>query len=222
MNMRRNSGSFKKGHGLKNIAGKRFGRLSVIRQAGVNKHSSAMWDCICDCGKKGRFKGINLISGHTKSCGCWRKDHSPGRKHGHASREGASPEYTAWKNMINRCVKPCHTSYKFYGKRGIKVCNKWEHFQDFLADVGLRPSNQHSLHRLDNKLGYFPANVIWATREVQDNHRTNNVNLKFDGRTQTLMQWSREVGIKFSTLYFRLSNGWSVRDLLTTPVKSNG
>jgi hypothetical protein len=222
MNYHANSGSFRAGHNIKRIIGKKFGRLLVIDYGGQDKHKNVMWKCLCDCGTEGIFKGRNLRIGKTKSCGCWYREvlaAGTNRKHGHTSRKtGATPEYYTWKNMRNRCQNPEARDWKDYGGRGVKVCERWEKFENFLEDMGIKPSRNLTIERIDNSEGYSKANCIWATRRIQNRNKRNNVVLVHNGKCQTLMDWANELGISFNTLTARLRLGWTVAQTLSTPV----
>jgi hypothetical protein len=219
MNYHPNSGSFKSGQHVKQIVGEKYGRLKVLSFAGLNKHRSSMWNCICDCGAIGVFKGRNLLIGKTKSCGCWllEKRRSP-KKHGHTSRNlGASSEYSAWKAMRQRCENPNNRSWKDYGERGITVCERWHNFSNFIQDMGKKPSPNLSIERVDNDSGYTKENCIWATKKVQNRNKRNNIILTHNGKSQTVKDWANEYGLLFGTLYFRILRGWPMEKALMPP-----
>jgi hypothetical protein len=119
------------------------------------------------------------------------------------------PEYHAWQHMRARCNNPKHKSFKNYGGRGIAVCKRWDSFAAFLADMGLRPSPKHSLERKNNDRHYSPSNCKWATKIEQVNNTRVNRRITFRGRTLTVSQWAKEIGIKPNTLHCRLVQyGW--------------
>ncbi len=222
MNYHSNSGSFKLGQQTKQIAGMKFGRLHVHSDAGRDKHGNAMWNCVCDCGNTGVFKGRNLTIGKTKSCGCWllEQQRSP-KKHGHTSRKnGASSEWMAWKAIRQRCRNPNHREWKDYGGRGITVCERWNVFLNFLQDMGVKPSPDLSIERIDNNAGYCKENCIWATRRVQNRNTRRNIILTFNGKSQTLKDWATEFGINHNTLGFRILRGWPMEKALAQPKPS--
>lgn len=146
------------------------------------------------------------------------------RRHGHAPRRGVSVEYDAWRSMIQRCTNPARKDFDRYGGRGIRVCEEWnapEGFSRFLAHVGPRPSTAHSIDRFPNMDGnYEPGNVRWATREEQNNNRSNNRVLSFRGERRTMSEWARIVGLSVQTISERLRAGWSVeRSLMARPAR---
>ena len=129
------------------------------------------------------------------------------------------PEYQVWCDMKSRCYNRNHQNFPRYGARGITVCARWRgSFENFLADMGRRPSSKHSLEREKNHDNYQSDNCIWATRKQQQrNMRTNRI-LTFRGRSQSVAAWAEETGIVAHSLGSRLRNGWSVRRALTTPI----
>ena len=129
-----------------------------------------------------------------------------------------TPEYAAWIAMKARCYNPKTESFPHYGGRGIIVCSEWiDSYDTFLRDVGPRPSVMHSLERSNTNGNYEPGNVKWATSREQNNNRRFNHFLEFNGKRQTVTQWSRDLGVNDTLLFMRLKNGWSVERALTTP-----
>jgi hypothetical protein len=130
-----------------------------------------------------------------------------------------SPEFSSWKSLKERCMNETSKDYPRYGGRGIKVCERWQKFENFYADMGPRPSPEHTIDRKDNNGPYEPRNCRWATLEEQGNNKRNNVRLSFGGATKTVAQWSREIGIPYDVIHHRLRSGWSVDAALTRPVR---
>jgi len=156
------------------LAGARFGRLTVVRLDAQQEHGKhARWVCVCDCGTECVAPSKHLRAGEKRSCGCLARE--VGAKNADVIRKhGATgtPEYVAWQGMINRCEVQSRRSWKNYGGRGIRVAEEWRHdFMAFLSHVGPRPSSAHSLDRIDNDGNYRPGNVRWATRDVQNANR---------------------------------------------------
>jgi len=137
-------------------------------------------------------------------------------KHGLAK----TPIHRIWTDMRQRCSNPRHHAYKNYGGRGVKVCERWNVFENFLADIGAnRPSRKYSLDRIDNNGPYSPENCRWASRTEQANNTTKSRFLEWNGQRKTVSEWCRLIGIKQSTLNARLNYyGWSVEKSLTVGV----
>ncbi len=112
-----------------------------------------------------------------------------------------------WHKMMRRCINPKDPSFKWYGGRGISVCPEWQTFEQFAKDMGPSPTQNHSLDRIDSNKGYCPENCRWATQLEQQNNRTNNQIITFNGETHTLSEWSRKTGILVSRLYERVRRG---------------
>jgi hypothetical protein len=139
-------------------------------------------------------------------------------KHGFSPRNAPkSPEYHSWLCMIQRCTNPKQRSYQNYGGRGIKVCERWGKFENFLADMGLRPTPEHSIERKDVNGNYEPNNCRWATKKEQARNARSNRLLTIGGRTQCLNAWAEELGKERSVIKQRLKLGWSEVDAVFTP-----
>lgn len=203
---------------FQNLTGKKFERLHVAAYAG-KKCGISMWRCVCDCGNETLVGSRNLVSGHTRSCGCLSRElaSTKARKHG-ASK---SPEYGVWTAMKARCANPNVKEFKWYGGRGITVCSRWaESFANFLADMGDRPSDKHSLDRKDNDGNYEPANCHWATRVHQARNSRKAHVLTFKGESFPISVWAEKTGLDRSTIRERIKSGWPVEQALTlAPLK---
>lgn len=120
-----------------------------------------------------------------------------------------------WRDMIRRCEDTWRPNYKEYGGRGIVVCDRWKTFDNFLADMGVRPSPDRSIERKDNDGNYEPSNCYWATKEEQMNNRQDSHKLTIDGETLTVAQWSRRTGVVPGTIHTRLKRGMSPEDAVS-------
>lgn len=169
------------GKPLIDLAGMKFGRLSVKERAGFD--GKTLWRCICECGEERIVRGPHLRSGKQVSCGCHRAEIARKRmtKHGNAPRSGVSRTYSIWQNMVARCNNPNSDSWKDYGGRGITVCDKWSTFDGFLSDMGEAPDNG-TLDRIDTNRGYYPDNCRWADWATQMRNKRNNVWVELDGK----------------------------------------
>lgn len=204
---------------LDSIKGRRFGGLVALEFMPGGKHP--VWRCICDCGIETSATITNLLRGHRTSCGCMAASRlaDATRTHG-LSR---SKVYATWCGMKARCSDPNSTDFKNYGARGIRVCERWaESFDDFLTDMGHPPSRNHSIDRIDNAGGYEPGNCRWAIKRVQANNTRANVILHYKGRSQTLAEWARELGLPYIGLRHRIGRGWEVHDAFERPFRGHG
>lgn len=204
------------------ISGLSFGRLKVISHAGTANKGS-LWNCLCECGNVAIVRAKCLKSGSTMSCGCLHKQRSAEAcikrltKHGKTAG-GNTRVYRIWANMISRCTNANFDSYKYYGGRGITVCNRWLEFTNFLKDMG-EPGEKESIDRIDSNGNYEPENCRWATRGTQMNNTRRNVFLEIYGRSLTVAQWSNEPNaVPAKTIYCRLKNGWGAEDAVFRPI----
>lgn len=167
------------------ITGQKYGLLTAMEPAGfeeatANHRRRALWLCRCECGNETTVRKENLRSGNTTSCGCWKKQNYKliNLKHGHNKKDHRSPIYRVWSTMLERCRNPKNQSFKDYGARGIQVCERWHKFANFLADMGERPSDGHSIDRIDNDGNYEPSNCKWSTRIEQRHNRRDTISVK--------------------------------------------
>jgi len=204
----------------KDYSGMRCGRLTAIKLASPRRDprgaARRYWLCRCDCGCEVEVSAHDLGAGHTKSCGCLKKDAAKKTHTTHGLSNTRS--YHTWRNMMGRCYNANRPDYLYYGGRGIGVCDAWRRsFVSFLADMG-RPPKGTTLDRIDNDADYGPSNCRWATREQQANNRRNNRRLTYSGVTASITQWSKAVGLPASTLRTRIAKKWPIGRALCEPL----
>lgn len=174
------------------MVGTVVGRLTVTEYAGGSK-----WICRCSCGNTVVVARSSLRRGATKSCGCFRKEHTT-RKNTRHGLAGSRVHHT-WKNMMQRCYNPNNTGYPDYGGRGIKVCIRWHTFENFYEDMGDKPEDM-SLDRVNVDGDYEPSNCRWADKYIQARNKRNSITIE----GIELKYLAEELGITYSTLFGRL------------------
>ena len=201
----------------KDIRGRRFGRLVTLGPL-KSKNGSVVWLCQCDCGNTAKVKSSFLVEGVTQSCGCIRRERGALNKT-HGMRH--TPEYNVWNAIKHRCNNPNTKCFESYGGRGIKMCDRWlSSFENFIEDMGRRPTPKHSVERSDNNGNYEPTNCYWATAEVQRRNTRRSRIIEFRGERLNLVDAAKKYNLEVRTLWHRLKIGWPVEKALLTPVKS--
>lgn len=205
------------------LDGQRFGKLLVLgelpRRTRPSGQRARYFLCRCDCGNSGAYCLGQLRSGHTSSCGCSRTERTVKRNTTHGLSKQFRAEYLTWKGMRQRCSAQAGPDYERYARRGIEVCSRWHDFANFLADMGKKPSPQHSLDRWPDRDGnYGPDNCRWATPTEQSRNRDIVRTIQVDGEEMPLTEASLRTGIKVATLRARLRAGWDCDRAISTPV----
>lgn len=195
----------------KNIIGNKYGRLTAIKFA-YKKKGKSYWLFNCECKKNKIIQSNNVTAGKIVSCGCYLKEIRPiFASFNFTNREGGkgrrTAEYRTWASMKSRCNNPKNYGYKNYGGRRIKVCKRWNRYENFLVDMGRKPSNNHSIERIDNNKGYFKKNCKWATRKEQ-NRNKRGVYL-YNGETAS--DASKRLGMTRQAICFRIESGWPIK-----------
>lgn len=188
-----------------NLQGKKFGKLTVLNQA-PNRGIRIYWNVICECGRRKEVGASPLKEGRTISCGCIRKDHGLSNTRIHS----------IWNGMLQRCNNPNNPRYHQYGGRGIKVCEEWHSFKNFLNDMGIPPEGK-SLDRINIDGNYEPSNCRWATQFEQSNNMRKNTRLRFNDQVLTLSEISNVTGINKATLRKRIVRHWPYQKLFNFP-----
>lgn len=195
-----------------NLTGQRFGNLTVIEVHGQDAHRAYRWKCQCDCGNETVVRGSQLKSGVTRSCGCGiRKASSRPRTHGQTH----TPLYARWRAMIERTRNPNSTEFHNYGGRGIRVCERWQSFENFAADMAATFNEALTLDRRDVNGNYSPENCYWATAKQQTRNKRNNHVVEWRGRQMVVTDWAELLGLKPNTVIYRLRRGWPVERALS-------
>lgn len=193
------------------MIGKKFGRLTVLEECKERKRTEIVYKCVCDCGNIKFTTGKLLRKGECKSCGCIK---SNGNHITHGKTH--TRLYSIYRKIKQRCYNTNDKAYTNYGGRGINICNEW--CDDFMAFYTWSMSHGYddklTIDRIDNNKGYSPNNCRWVDRITQNNNTRRNVHITYNGKTQTISQWSEELNIKYSTIKDRHNKGWSDKECL--------
>lgn len=216
------------------LTGQRFGRLVALQFVGrVNDRT--LWRCKCDCGKETITGYSNLYSGITRSCGClgdenrkdtrFKKRRSVSREFEFQENLDKHPLRLIWKSMLMRCNNPHVKNYNNYGGRGIKVCDRWSGnlgFENFVNDMGERPTPEHTLDRIDYNGDYEPSNCRWATTEQQMNNRTDNSRIILNGESITCSQLCKRYGFYRAYVTHLIHDGVDVNEVIRRALRPRG
>jgi len=199
--------------------GDRFNRLVVISEAESHRHPngklSRRINCKCDCGNEVTVLLNSLYHGKVKSCGCLQKEKTTEAHYKH----GASKTrlHNIWTKMHERCEKEYCKQYKYYGARGIKVCDEWQEFvpfRDWAMNNGYK--KDLTIERINVNGSYCPENCCWISSSEQMRNRTDRAWYTYNGKTQLLVDWAKDLDTDVRTLWARIHVlGWSVEDALT-------
>lgn len=199
------------------LTGIRFGLLVAIRFLDDGSHR---WECQCDCGNITNVSKYRLAKGLALGCRCRRSEATARAKTTHGLSK--HPLYRTWKSMRTRCNNPNARHYERYGGRGIKICERWDSFENFLSDMGEKPTDAHTLERRDNLGNYEPENCFWATAIEQNNNTRRNIYVTIKGETLTARQWARKVEMNYGTFISRIRRGWAPEDAIGLPPLGHG
>lgn len=211
-----------------NLVGKEFGRLTVIEKAEPHICPSGqrkqMYLCKCLCGAELAVSYAHLVTGHTRSCGCYFNEVLGKCNITHGLSK--TRLFNVWGKMKGRCCNPNNSHYKNYGGRGITICDEWlnnfQAFYDWAYANGYdenAPFGQCTLDRIDNNKGYSPDNCRWVTSIIQANNKRNNRIFTINGISHTVPEWARMYELDPKRVTCRLYLGWSIEKALTMPVR---
>lgn len=197
------------------IAGKKYNHLTVIKRLENAKGGVPVWECKCDCGNITTVRGSNLKNGSVKSCGCLR--HKPTVVSHNMSNTRL---YHVYAGMKSRCFNKSLKTYKNYGGRGITICDEWKNnfinFYNWAMENGYKEGL--TIERIDNDGNYEPKNCKWIPKSEQPNNRRMNYKFTYDGKTQNLAEWCKELGLDYKRTHSRIyKQKWDFEKAITTP-----
>ena len=201
---------------LKNdLTGQTFGFLKVLRRSedvGNGRKPVVKFVCECKCGKTIHVKSDSLLSGHTVSCGCKKV------KHGFSHKERL---YQTWLNMRLRCNNPNRLDFARYGDRGVKICDEWQDYSKFREwSLSHGYADNLSIDRIDVNGNYEPSNCRWVDNYIQANNTRKNHLITFEGKTYTMAELARKLGVSYAALQHRVERGWTIDRIVNTPQRS--
>lgn len=199
---------------LVRLEGRVFGLLTVLRREGSNKNF-ATWRCRCSCGQEVTVRGDRLRQGAKKSC--TQNGHRANSKYPPGTLKRNISEYHSWQGARQRCLNLNDFAYPNYGGRGITVCERWLDFNNFLADMGRKPTLKHTLERIDVNGNYEPSNCRWATRNEQMRNVRKSVYVEVEGVRVNLLNIADKLGVDRVLVRGRIQRGWSLEAALSTP-----
>lgn len=202
------------------LTGQTFGRLTALSRAGSRQWRQgkvATWNVACECGATTVVAGVSLRKGITNSCGCLAAEtcRTSSRTHGRSK----SRVYRVWIGMRNRCENPSFPKFHQYGGRGVRVCERWHTFENFIADMGDPPTDRHTIDRIDSNGNYEPGNCRWATTYEQARNTSQNHWITHNGERLCLRDWAARAGMTSQALGSRLRLGWNMERALSEPVR---
>lgn len=205
-----------------NLEGQRFGQLVALEHIASTKHGHAKWKCACDCGNITYVPTNKLTSGRTQSCGHTKF----GKRNGAFPARDNPRLYTVWLDIKGRCYNSNKDNFKYYGGKGITVCDEWiasfNTFCEWALANGYKESakpGECTIDRIDPNGNYTPDNCRFVSQIVQANNTTANRYISYNGETKTLSEWARHYGIKWCTLKYRLDQGWGMDKAVNTPIR---
>ena len=191
---------------------KKYSRWTVVGEEPVGPPGNRKIECVCDCGTRREVSVGSLRHGGTKSCGCYRDERAAitSARHGLSRGGKITPTYRTWMLMNRRCNNPNSEEYRYYGAKGILICERWKVFENFREDMGERPEGKTIDRFPDNAGNYEPGNCRWATKREQALNRKTTVWVEHKGKRLCLKDWGKELGVHRETVRKRLDRGCDV------------
>ena len=187
------------------ISGNKYGKLTVIEKVNKENKNITYWLCECECGNKKTISKPNLTTGHSKSCGCLAIESATGNKYGLKHNESKTRLYFIWQSMKQRCYDKNVNGYKYYGLRGIEICNDWLDYEKFSEwSKGNGYKNNLSIDRIDVNGNYEPENCRFITAKQQNRNKTTSVFITYFGIKKCVSEWSEILGIPQTTIHNRM------------------
>lgn len=195
------------------LRGRKFGRLTVIERSERKDPNATWWVCKCDCGNTKEVRAGVLKKGETRSCGCLNRELAGRRGRDQFTKHGfyGTRIYNIWTGMKDRCYSEKCPQYKHYGGRGIRLCEEWANNPKNFCEWAMANGYKENLtiDRIDCNGDYSPNNCRWVTMDEQQRNKRNNRNITYNGKTQCVAAWARELGISHGTLFTRIYAGWT-------------
>jgi len=198
----------------KDITDQHFGRLRAVNYQGSTEEGRAKWLCKCECGKETIILLTSLTSGNTTSCGCVLNEKVT--KH-HMSN---TKIYRTWQSMKTRCTNKSSNRYKYYGGKGVIYDPMWETFEGFYIDMVESYREGNTLDRIDSSKNYTKDNCRWTDYNTQNNNKSDNIELAYEGVVYSPQEASKMFSIPLSAIYNRLQRGWNVKQIIETSIHS--
>ena len=209
------------------LTGQKFGKLTAIKRIRQKKYkngSHSYWLCRCECGNLTEVEVTHLKNGNTKSCGCLKKNRTmQNSTKKHYTGESSTRLYRVWIGMKTRCYNPKAGNYKYYGAKGVSICEEWigddgyRNFKSWALKNGYK--NELTIDRKDNNKSYSPDNCRWVTQKEQARNTSQVKMLEYKGEVRSIPEWAENVGISTECLKQRIKNGWSIEKCIETPSK---
>lgn len=214
---------------MQDLTGQKFNYLTVLKldhkkrycYKGLSQGFHYFWLCKCDCGNKVVVDGTHLKNGHSKSCGCYKAKRTSETHTTHGLSN--SRINRIYRKMKGRCYNSNNPKYYCYGARGITICDEWKNdfkaFYDWSIQNGYK--DNLSIDRIDVNGNYEPSNCRWATNLQQANNKTINHYLIYNNEKHTIAEWSRITGFPKSSISYRIKKNWTIKDILTKPIRGS-